>query len=135
MIVRMHNWDIRPVTPELTARYVANGWWTDETLGQLLATGLRDHGGRAFRVHSDTRPALAGGPALDGQAPFDPPGPALAACTSGTTADPKGVIPSHRTITCEIRQLGATQAGGGPPMLVGAPVGHGIGMLAALLLP
>jgi acyl-CoA synthetase (AMP-forming)/AMP-acid ligase II len=41
---------------------------------------------------------------------------------------------SHRTIGAEIRQLGAVQPSG-PPALVGAPVGHGIGMLAALLLP
>ena len=57
------------------------------------------------------------------------------AYTSGTTADPKGVVHSHRTITAEIRQLGAMQAGRALPALVGAPVGHGIGMLAALLLP
>ena len=65
----------------------------------------------------------------------DPSAPALVAYTSGTTADPKGVVHAHRTIGFEIRQLGAMQAGGGPPALVGAPVGHGIGMLAALLLP
>jgi acyl-CoA synthetase (AMP-forming)/AMP-acid ligase II len=44
-------------------------------------------------------------------------------------------VHAHRTIGFEIRQLGAMQSGGGVPALVGAPVGHGIGMLAALLLP
>jgi acyl-CoA synthetase (AMP-forming)/AMP-acid ligase II len=46
-------------------------------------------------------------------------------------------VHSHRTIGAEIRQLGAVQPGGGDgrAALVGAPVGHGIGMLAALLLP
>jgi acyl-CoA synthetase len=44
----------------------------------------------------------------------DPDGPALIGYTSGTTADPKGVVHSHRTI---------------------APVGHAIGMLAGLLCP
>jgi acyl-CoA synthetase (AMP-forming)/AMP-acid ligase II len=71
---------------------------------------------------------------LTGHLPVDPSAPALIAYTSGTTADPKGVIHSHRTIGAEIRQLGAMQPPA-PPALVGAPVGHGIGMLAALLLP
>ena len=66
--------------------------------------------------------------------PVDPDAPALVAYTSGTTADPKGVVHSHRTIGFEIRQLAAMQ-GGNPPLLVGAPVGHAIGMLSGLLLP
>jgi acyl-CoA synthetase (AMP-forming)/AMP-acid ligase II len=66
--------------------------------------------------------------------PVDPTAPALVAYTSGTTSDPKGVVHTHRTIGFEIRQLAATQPDS-KPMLVGAPVGHGIGMLAALLLP
>jgi len=64
----------------------------------------------------------------------DPDAPALVAYTSGTTADPKGVVHSHRTIGFEIRQLAAMQEGN-PPLLVGAPVGHAIGMLSGLLLP
>ena len=64
----------------------------------------------------------------------DPSAPALVAYTSGTTADPKGVVHSHRTIGFEIRQLAAMQTGN-PPLLVGAPVGHAIGMLSGLLLP
>jgi len=71
---------------------------------------------------------------LDAPVAVDPASPALIAYTSGTTADPKGVVHSHRTIGAEIRQLGAIQPPA-PPALVGAPVGHGIGMLAALLLP
>ena len=43
---------------------------------------------------------------------------------------------SHRTINAEIHQLAAMQNDrGGPAMITGAPVGHGIGMLAALLVP
>ena len=43
---------------------------------------------------------------------------------------------SHRTINAEIHQLAAMQTDrGGPAMITGAPVGHGIGMLAALLIP
>ena len=66
----------------------------------------------------------------------DPRAPALVAYTSGTTSDPKGVVHSHRTINAEIHQLSAMQNDrGGPAMITGAPVGHGIGMLAALLIP
>jgi len=78
---------------------------------------------------------LADADAVDEPARVDPSAPALVAYTSGTTADPKGVVHAHRTIGFEIRQLGAMQAGGGIPALTGAPVGHGIGMLAALLIP
>jgi acyl-CoA synthetase len=72
---------------------------------------------------------------IDRPAIVDARAPALIAYTSGTTSDPKGVVHSHRTINAEIHQLGAIQAGGGPGMLMGAPVGHGIGMLGALLIP
>lgn len=78
---------------------------------------------------------------VDGAAPVtepaaaDPAAPALIAYTSGTTADPKGVVHSHRSLGAEIRQLGAIQPDHGLPLLVGAPVGHAIGMLAGLLLP
>ncbi|HEY5172878.1 MAG TPA: AMP-binding protein [Acidimicrobiia bacterium] len=73
---------------------------------------------------------------LDAIPPVDPRSPALVAYTSGTTSDPKGVVHSHRTINAEIHQLAAMQNDrGGPAMITGAPVGHGIGMLAALLVP
>jgi acyl-CoA synthetase (AMP-forming)/AMP-acid ligase II len=76
---------------------------------------------------------LLGDGELDAPAAVDPHSPALIAYTSGTTADPKGVMHSHRTIGAEIRQLGAIQPPG-PAALIGAPVGHGIGMIGALLM-
>lgn len=60
---------------------------------------------------------------------------AVIAYTSGTTADPKGVIHTHRTIGAEVRQLGEMRASGGRHTLTGAPVGHAMGMLGALLIP
>ncbi len=78
---------------------------------------------------------LASAEPIDGPVPTDPSAPALIAYTSGTTADPKGVVHSHRTINFEIKQLSDLDANRGKPLLVGAPVGHGIGLLAALLLP
>jgi acyl-CoA synthetase len=78
---------------------------------------------------------LRAGDPIDRPLPTDPSAPALIAYTSGTTADPKGVVHSHRTINFEIRQLSGLDANRGRPMLVGAPVGHGIGLLAALLIP
>jgi acyl-CoA synthetase len=252
------DWQLRTPPAELTRRYVADGSWNDDTLGEILAAGLADGAGLACKVRSKLRPysgtlgdvadlarRVAGGLRARGVAPgdlvafqlpnwveaaasfwataflgavpvpivhfygprevgfilrqsgarafvtadrfghldylanldalrpdlpalelvvavgddalprdvlsfrsladaepitaparVDPSAPALVAYTSGTTADPKGVVHAHRTIGFEIRQLGAMQPPrGGPPMLVGAPVGHGIGMLAALLLP
>ena len=80
--------------------------------------------------------ALVADVPLDAPVKTDPRLPALVAYTSGTTSNPKGVVHSHRTINAEIQQLSAMQAGRDtPPMIVGAPVGHGIGMLAALLIP
>ncbi|MET9968994.1 AMP-binding protein, partial [Streptomyces sp. NPDC006356] len=47
---------LRPLPPELAARYEAEGWWTRRTLGDLLAEGLSGAGAVEFRVHSDVRP-------------------------------------------------------------------------------
>jgi acyl-CoA synthetase len=79
--------------------------------------------------------AVAVADPLDGPVPVDPDTPAVVGYTSGTTADPKGVVHSHRTLTAEVRQLSEMQAKGDRPMLVGAPVAHAIGMLAGVLMP
>src|SRR5581483_5792606 len=70
---------------------------------------------------------------VDAPAVVDPASAALVAWTSGTTAEPKGVVLSRRTIVAEARQLASARSG--PPTLIGAPLGHAIGMLGALMVP
>jgi acyl-CoA synthetase len=72
---------------------------------------------------------------MNGPVAVDPDAPAVIGYTSGTTADPKGVVHTHRTLGCEVRQLAGHQANRDRPSLVGAPVGHAIGMLGGLLCP
>jgi len=47
---------MRTVPAELTERYEAAGWWTRETMGDMLASGLAAAPDQTFRVHSETRP-------------------------------------------------------------------------------
>ena len=72
---------------------------------------------------------------MAGPVSVDPDSPAVIGYTSGTTADPKGVVHTHRTLGCEVRQLSGHQAQRDRAGLVGAPVGHAIGMLGGLLCP
>lgn len=78
---------------------------------------------------------LCRGGSLEAPLPCDPDAAALIGYTSGTTADPKGVIHTHRTLGFEVRQLSGHQDERDIPNLTGAPVGHAIGMLAGLLVP
>ena len=61
--------------------------------------------------------------------------PALVAYTSGTTADPKGVVHVSLSFLAELHQLVAYDAGGRRPLLTGAPLAHAMGMLSAAFLP
>jgi acyl-CoA synthetase len=234
---------MRSIPEELTQRYEAEGWWTSETLGDLLARGLAAFPDTRFRVHSKVRPwsgtyrdvelvarRLAGGlrargvgpgdvvafqlpnwmeaaavfwasaflgavtvpivhfygrkeighimataepqvfitaerfgrmeyhpdlcahvgivglvgrnfddlladDPMPGTIPADPRSPALIAFTSGTTSDPKGVVHSHQTISCETRQLHGNYPPDRGRQLTAAPVGHFVGMLGAFLVP
>jgi acyl-CoA synthetase len=47
---------MRTIPAELARQYEAAGWWTTDTLGDLLARGLAASGGTPFAVHSAVRP-------------------------------------------------------------------------------
>ncbi len=49
-------WRLRSVPPELVERYRAEGWWTDDTLGDMVADGMARMGEVPFRVWSEVRP-------------------------------------------------------------------------------
>ncbi|HEX5268496.1 MAG TPA: AMP-binding protein [Acidimicrobiales bacterium] len=79
---------------------------------------------------------LIAGPASTAPAGPDPDAPAVIAFTSGTTAEPKGVVHTHRTLLAELRQISALATpAASRPRLIGSPVGHVTGMLGGLMMP
>jgi acyl-CoA synthetase len=68
-------------------------------------------------------------------AAVDPDAPAMIGYTSGTTAEPKGVVHSHRTLLAEVRQLANIDPLGGRPSVMAAPLAHMTGMLGGSLVP
>ena len=234
---------MRNIPVELRKHYEEQGWWTQDTLGELLARGLAANPDTGFWVHSDVRPyqrtfrdvelmarrlaaglrargvgpgdivafqlpnwveaavtfwasaflgavvvpivhfygrkelayiidtvkpkvfistahfrhmefhpdlcadipivGLVGGDfddlladePMSGELHTDPAAPTLIAFTSGTTRDPKGVVHSHQTLSCETRQLLANYATDRGRQITATPVGHFIGMVGAFLIP
>ncbi|WP_436791468.1 AMP-binding protein [Yinghuangia sp. YIM S10712] len=47
---------MRTIPADLVKKYEAEGWWTQETLGDLIVRGLADAPGTGFHVHSAVRP-------------------------------------------------------------------------------
>ena len=89
-------------------------------------------------VGAENFTALLEGSALDAPSWGDPRDPVVIAYTSGTTADPKGVIHSDVTLMAEIGHQTIMRSSVGRAdrsSLVGAPLGHAGGMYSSLLTP
>jgi acyl-CoA synthetase (AMP-forming)/AMP-acid ligase II len=65
----------------------------------------------------------------------DPDAAALIGYTSGTTAEPKGVVHTGNTMAAEIQQLDHYEVGASRPLLTGAPLAHAIGLTSGAVLP
>ena len=50
------SWNLRSTAPELAARYLADGHWTDQTLASVLDQGLRRNAELTLKVWSELRP-------------------------------------------------------------------------------
>jgi cyclohexanecarboxylate-CoA ligase len=91
-------------------------------------------------VRSEAGPgmrALARLPAAPAPAvPTDAAAIALLIYTSGTTADPKGVLHSHETLLAEARSLGPVHGlGAGDVVLMPSPLTHVSGLMHAVVVP
>ena len=91
---------------------------------------------RSTFVVGETFPAALLPEAAPAATPSDPNDVAVVLYTSGSTADPKGVLHSHNTLLAECRSTSAYHRLGADEVLVmGSPVSHISGLLYGVLLP
>jgi acyl-CoA synthetase len=50
------DWVLREISAQDRQRFLSEGWWTTESLGDRLTTRLAQHHDQAFVIHSATRP-------------------------------------------------------------------------------
>ncbi len=79
--------------------------------------------------------SLVDGAPLDELPAVDPMQPATIGYTSGTTADPKGVVHTGNSVVAEALQIGAYDVGAPRPLLTGAPLAHAMGMIGGAMRP
>src|SRR5262245_18630260 len=53
---QLDRWRRRPLPEDVRQRYHDEGWWTDDTLGSMVADGLGRLGPTPFRVRSQVHP-------------------------------------------------------------------------------
>jgi acyl-CoA synthetase (AMP-forming)/AMP-acid ligase II len=105
-------------------------------LDSLETVVIADSSGRARAVPGGVAldDLMSGYPMAD-PVRVDPDAPAMIGYTSGTTADPKGVVHSHRTLLAEVRQLGSLSVLSDRAAVMAAPLAHMTGMLGGSLVP
>jgi len=103
---------------------------TAPALREVVVVGDDDGGHRAFADLLHREP-------LAQPVHREPTAPAFVGYTSGTTANPKGVVHSQRSALAEVRvkEVERVWPEGDPPNIIGAPVSHATGMLGGLLSP
>ncbi|KQY06932.1 hypothetical protein ASD37_12505 [Mycobacterium sp. Root135] len=116
---------------------VVNGGLVDDLLaGSTTLERVVSVGGGAATARATTLENLADYDDERPPARQDSAMPAVIGWTSGSTAEPKGVLLSHRALCAEVRlHMAPLMAARRRPVLSTSPVSHVTGMLTSLLVP
>lgn len=100
----------------------------------LVARGAAAHGMRSFEGWLEAE--SEGWPPTADDQPVDPDAVALLMYTSGTTAEPKGVLHTHNTLAAEVMSLARVhQLGPTDRTLMPSPLSHISGVIHGILAP